>query len=114
MRADSENVVDPSDHRGRSSVRIQSVDAYSEAIVIFDLQHMPEGCGTWPAFWSLSAAGPWPKGGEIDIIEGACNPRIYGPSQKLTTAGVNLNDENISSLHTSENCTMAQFRAMSG
>ena len=36
------------------------------------------------------------------------------PPKKLTAAGVNLNDENISSLHTSENCTMAQFRAMSG
>src|SRR5690348_578727 len=29
---------------------------------------MPEGCGTWPAFWMV---GPnWPNGGEIDIIEG--------------------------------------------
>ncbi len=70
MRADFENVVNPSDPRGRNSVRIQSVDAYSNAIIILDIQHMPEGCGTWPAFWSVSAAGPWPKGGEIDIIEG--------------------------------------------
>lgn len=97
MRADFENVVNPSDPRGRNSVRIQSVDAYSNAIIILDIQHMPEGCGTWPAFWSVSAAGPWPKGGEIDIIE-----------------GVNLSDENLSSLHTSENCTMPEFRTMSG
>ena len=82
LRADSENILSPSDPRGRKSVRIQSVEAYSDAIIILDLQHMPEGCGTWPAFWSVSAAGPWPKGGEIDIIEGACNQRIYGPPQK--------------------------------
>lgn len=33
---------------------------------------MPTGCGTWPAFWALSwnYAEEWPKGGEIDIIEG--------------------------------------------
>ena len=69
MRADYQNVV-PASARGRNSVRIQSVDAYSEAVVILDLQHMPEGCATWPAFWSVSQAGPWPQGGEIDIIEG--------------------------------------------
>ena len=69
MRADSQNVVQPSD-RGRKSVRIRSNKAYDEAIVVLDLQHMPEGCATWPAFWSLSQQGPWPNGGEIDIIEG--------------------------------------------
>ncbi|EJF65494.1 concanavalin A-like lectin/glucanase domain-containing protein [Dichomitus squalens] len=97
MRADSINVVPASAPRGRSSVRIQSVEAFSEAVIILDLQHMPEGCATWPAFWSLSQAGPWPKGGEIDIIE-----------------GVNLSDENLSSLHTSPSCTMAPRRRMSG
>ncbi|KAI1795701.1 concanavalin A-like lectin/glucanase domain-containing protein [Ganoderma leucocontextum] len=97
MRADSVNVINSSDPKGRNSVRMQSVAAYSDAIIILDLQHMPEGCATWPAFWSVSAAGPWPKGGEIDIIE-----------------GVNLDDENLSSLHTSENCTMAESRFMSG
>jgi len=49
---------------------------------------MPYGCGTWPAFWSL---GPdWPSNGEIDIIE-----------------GVNTNNKNLMSLHTSNNCTTA-------
>ena len=51
-------------------MRITSLKAYDEAVVVLDLQHMPEGCGTWPAFWSLSQQGPWPQGGEIDIIEG--------------------------------------------
>jgi len=46
----------------------------------------------------LSQAGPWPAGGEIDIIE-----------------GVNLNKRNLASLHTLPNCTMPQnFRVMKG
>ena len=69
MRADSTNVV-PGDARGRDSVRIISNDAYDESVTILDLAHMPEGCSTWPAFWTLSQRGPWPNGGEIDIIEG--------------------------------------------
>ena len=75
MRADSQNVVQPAD-RGRKSVRIHSNKAYDEAIVVLDLQHMPEGCATWPAFWSLSQQGPWPNGGEIDIIEGTSLPAL--------------------------------------
>ena len=70
MRADAQNVIPPSNPRGRSSVRISSNKAWDESIIILDLQHMPEGCTTWPAFWSLSHQGPWPHGGEIDIIEG--------------------------------------------
>lgn len=31
---------------------------------------MPDGCGTWPAFWSIGAKRSWPAGGEIDILEG--------------------------------------------
>ena len=70
MRADFQNMVDPSS-RGRDSVRIHSNKAYDESLIILDLQHMPEGCATWPAFWTLSQKGPWPQGGELDIIEGA-------------------------------------------
>ncbi|KAI9060314.1 glycoside hydrolase family 16 protein [Trametes sanguinea] len=96
MRADYQNVVSPN-ARGRNSVRISSQKAYDEAVVVLDLQHMPEGCGTWPAFWSLSQQGPWPQGGEIDIIE-----------------GVNQNKENLASLHTTPNCAMLPPRAMTG
>lgn len=71
MRADDTNVV-PASARGRNSVRILSNKAYGDSVAILDLSHMPQGCATWPAFWSLSATGPWPAGGEIDIIEGAC------------------------------------------
>jgi hypothetical protein len=69
MRADDWSIVGPS-ARGRDSIRISSQSAYDEAIFVLDLAHMPAGCATWPAFWSLSQQGPWPAGGEIDIIEG--------------------------------------------
>ena len=69
MRADDWSIVGPT-ARGRDSVRISSQTAYDEAVFVLDLQHMPYGCATWPAFWTLSQQGPWPTGGEIDIIEG--------------------------------------------
>jgi hypothetical protein len=37
---------------------------------------MPEGIGTWPAFWALGSnikTVPWPKSGELDIMEYAGN-----------------------------------------
>ncbi|KAH9165476.1 concanavalin A-like lectin/glucanase domain-containing protein [Lactarius sanguifluus] len=89
MRADDWSIVDPA-ARGRDSIRILSQNAYDEAIFVLDLKHMPAGCSTWPAFWTLSKAGPWPNGGEIDIIE-----------------GVNLNTHNQATLHTTPNCTMS-------
>jgi hypothetical protein len=74
MLPDSTNVVSP-ESRGRDSIRISSKRAFDESVVIIDLEHMPHGCGTWPAFWSLSQKGPWPRGGEIDIIEVAHLPQ---------------------------------------
>ncbi|PFH49979.1 glycoside hydrolase family 16 protein [Amanita thiersii Skay4041] len=96
MRADSWSTV-PKESRGRDSIRIHSPTTHDEALVVLDLTHMPEGCGTWPAFWTLSEAGPWPHGGEIDIIE-----------------GVHDSDTNLSSLHTIPNCTMSMFRLQTG
>jgi hypothetical protein len=69
MRADDWSIVNAT-ARGRDSVRISSQTAYDEAVFVLDLEHMPYGCATWPAFWTLSQQGPWPAGGEIDIIEG--------------------------------------------
>jgi len=69
MKADSSEIVPP-ESRGRDSIRIESIEPFSEALIILDLQHAPTGCATWPAFWTLSQKGPWPKGGEIDVIEG--------------------------------------------
>ncbi|KAF2400431.1 hypothetical protein EJ06DRAFT_430356 [Trichodelitschia bisporula] len=73
---------------GRPSVRLISNNSYTHGLFILDLSHMPVGCGTWPAFWTL---GPnWPNNGEIDIIE-----------------GVSLNTNNAMTLHTTPNCTIA-------
>jgi len=48
---------------------------------------MPQGCGTWPAYWLV---GPnWPNSGEIDIIE-----------------GVNRNTADQTTLHTNNGCDM--------
>lgn len=96
MRADHTKKV-ANTSRGRDSVRIHSMAAYDDALFVLDITHMPEGCSTWPAWWTLSQEGPWPQGGEIDIIE-----------------GVNLQEENLSSLHTTPNCTMPQFRPEKG
>ncbi|EKM54599.1 glycoside hydrolase family 16 protein [Phanerochaete carnosa HHB-10118-sp] len=96
MRADTNKVVGKN-ARGRDSVRISSWAAYEDSVIVLDVQHMPEGCGTWPAFWTLSQKGPWPAGGEIDILE-----------------GVNLQSNNIATLHTNQYCTMPQSRYQSG
>lgn len=78
MRADDWSIVPPS-ARGRDSMRISSPNAYDEVIIVLDVEHMPTGCGTWPAFWTLSDTGPWPNGGEIDIIEGQDMPSVSPP-----------------------------------
>lgn len=81
MRADDWSVVNAS-ARGRDSVRIYSENAYDEAILILDLAHIPAGCATWPAFWTLSEAGPWPAGGEADIIEGMRSSSSLAPTSE--------------------------------
>ncbi|KAG2342449.1 glycoside hydrolase family 16 protein [Suillus weaverae] len=96
MRADDTKKVTKS-ARGRDSVRIHSLDAYDDALFVLDISHMPEGCATWPAWWTLSEKGPWPYGGEIDIIE-----------------GVNLGQQNLASLHTTPNCSMTNVRSQKG
>ncbi|KDQ61179.1 glycoside hydrolase family 16 protein [Jaapia argillacea MUCL 33604] len=98
MSADSHSTIPPSS-RGRPSVRITSQDIFADSLIVLDLAHMPEGCATWPAFWTLSAGkhGGWPNGGEIDIVE-----------------GVNNQAANLASLHTTSNCQMPQQRFQSG
>lgn len=96
MFPDSKNKV-KSGARGRDSNRISSKRTFDESVVILDLQHMPYGCGTWPAFWSYSQTELWPTGGEVDVIE-----------------GYNVNRQNKVSLHTLPNCTMPQTRLQTG
>ncbi|KAF1839927.1 glycoside hydrolase family 16 protein [Cucurbitaria berberidis CBS 394.84] len=78
--------------KGRPSVRIESKKTYDSGLIVLDVAHMPFGCGTWPAFWTV---GPnWPKNGEIDILE-----------------GVNEMDHNGMTLHTGPNCAIGQDTA---
>lgn len=95
LRADDTTVLGVND-TGRNSVRIRSNHEHHEHVVVFDIQHMPEGCGTWPAIWETKERG-WPASGEIDILEGANN---VVPNQ--------------STLHTSHNCSMPNNTIQSG
>lgn len=80
---------------GRQSVRLTSNKAYNHGLIILDVAHMPEGCGTWPAFWTT---GPnWPSQGEIDIIE-----------------GVNDQSSNSMTLHTGSGCSISSNGGFSG
>lgn len=74
---------------GRRSVRIQSHTVYNAGLFVVRLDHVPTGCGTWPALWMYGedATHVWPKWGEYDIIE-----------------GVHTIDHVITSLHTTPHC----------
>lgn len=37
------------DQAGRASMRLTSKKSYNKGLVVMDVQHMPFGCGTWPA-----------------------------------------------------------------
>lgn len=57
---------------GRKSIRIESKAVWREGLFVVSLEHIPTGCGTWPAMWLLgeNPDHPWPSWGEYDIIEG--------------------------------------------
>ncbi|KAF9221541.1 glycoside hydrolase family 16 protein [Gyrodon lividus] len=95
LRADYTTYLKSSDP-GRKSVRIVSNNKYTTFTAVFDMRHMPEGCGTWPSVWTVGA--DWPNEGEIDIVE-----------------GVNSLMPNIASVHTGSNCRMSSpARNMTG
>lgn len=94
MRVDSRTTLG-SGGAGRKSIRIQSNKQWTTHVAVLDVRHVPQGCGTWPAFWETGAN--WPFGGELDIYE-----------------GVNDQGPNLSSLHTSQGCTMPASRAEKG
>lgn len=112
MRADDVTIVTP-DKRGRNSTRIQSYKMYNDSVIVLDLQHMPEGCGTWPIFFTKSPTLPWPGEGEIDVVEGTSIFAISG-TQTYRVIGNNQNTQNLASMHTIPGCTMDQERSESG
>lgn len=79
----------PSAPNGRAGVRIQSKSLYSDGVYILKVKHVPTGCATWPAFWTLTwNMSQWPVGGEIDILENANDQFDYN------LASLHVNDKN--------------------
>ncbi|KAG6336431.1 hypothetical protein ID866_2674, partial [Astraeus odoratus] len=97
LRADDKTILSPNGP-GRNSVRIRSNKAYTTHVAIFDVNHMPEGCGLAAsddvflakAIWETFEAD-WPDSGEVDIVEGVNN---IGPNQ--------------AHLHTGPNCSIPE------
>ncbi|KAI1790892.1 endo-beta-glucanase [Ganoderma leucocontextum] len=94
IRADDTTVLDASGP-GRDSVRLMSTNVYENHVTVWNIRHMPQGCGTWPAVWEYGQ--DWPTQGEIDILEGVND---YGTDQ--------------ATLHTTAGCTVAGARTMTG
>lgn len=54
---------------GRKAIRVLSNKVYNHGLFIADVTHLPTNiCGVWPALRLLGQQ--WPKGGEIDLVEG--------------------------------------------
>ncbi|KAE9385604.1 hypothetical protein BT96DRAFT_949716 [Gymnopus androsaceus JB14] len=52
-----------------NSMKLSSSETFNfGTMMIFDIIHMPTGCGIWPTLWLLGG-GTWPAGGEVGIIE---------------------------------------------
>lgn len=68
MKADNKTIAP----HGRPSIRIHSNKTYSSGLFVFDVNHIPSGCGTWPAFWLLGQT--WPNNGEIDVSLNTISP----------------------------------------
>ncbi|KAJ7839146.1 concanavalin A-like lectin/glucanase domain-containing protein [Mycena olivaceomarginata] len=91
IKVDNSTTIAPAALVYRPSVRITSQDTYGVGtLIVADFVHMPYGCSVWPSFWLLGPNLEWPHAGEIDIVE-----------------GINTNDKNQMSLHTTEGCTQA-------
>ena len=98
LGSDSTNVAP----NGRQSIRISSIQSFNHGLFLFDFQHMPEGCGTWPAAWLLGS-GTWPANGEIDILEGV-NKQIGNQVTLHTNAGCSLDSNNFSGQAATTKC----------
>lgn len=70
---------------GRPSVKLVSTRTYTHGLFVFDVQHMPVGCGVWPALWTTHDKN-WPLLGEIDVVETFNND----PYNKMTLHTSNL------------------------
>lgn len=78
----------PTKEGPRESIRLEGKTRWNAGLFVLDLDHLPAGCGQWPAFW-LTDEDHWPDHGEIDIVEG-------------------INDQSVAktALHTGNECSM--------
>jgi len=112
---------------GRCESSVANVVSWTDkqGVYILDLNHMPVGCGSvscsptacisrtdqqWPAWWTVVHEG-WPKGGEIDIIEGANalptpNGRAWNATNPTTPTDTYQLNENAASLHIQGTCQL--------
>jgi hypothetical protein len=72
----------------RESIRLEGKNRYNAGLFIVNVDHVPTGCGVWPALWFTDEA-MWPNHGEIDLIE-----------------SINTQQVAKTALHASESCTM--------
>jgi len=77
------------------SVRLESADTFSSALIVVTMDHQPAGCAVWPAFWMTGTdeMHPWPTWGEADFLEGA-----HGQNEVWTT------------LHTLQGCDQSALK----
>lgn len=53
----------------RQTAKIATKGTWNHFLATMSYSHLPYGCGVWPAFFTLATNSPWPKGGEMDILE---------------------------------------------
>ncbi|KAF7326080.1 GH16 domain-containing protein [Mycena kentingensis (nom. inval.)] len=89
LKVDNTSVLHPGEFRDSYAhrVRISSPEKFTKGLFIADIQAMPHGPTTWPAYWSVG--DNWPANGEIDVLE-----------------GVNDATTNQMTLHTAAGCTL--------
>ncbi|CAD7972658.1 unnamed protein product [Amoebophrya sp. A120] len=86
----------PPTPKGRPAIRITSEKAFGPgSLFVVDVERIPVGDGTWPAYWTTIRGGVdgcgWPAGGEIDMFE---HVQGWGMENMVST------------LHTTAGCTM--------
>ncbi|KAJ6534325.1 hypothetical protein B0H19DRAFT_1241464 [Mycena capillaripes] len=111
LRADHTTVLDPAG-AGKNSVRLSSKNTYSTHVAVFDIAHMPQGCGTWPAVWETG--GVWPAGVSILLPVATYLPLLilYDQGETDILEGVNDQGSDQSTLHTSPGLQNSAIRRL--
>jgi beta-glucanase (GH16 family) len=70
IEARKEQYKGPRGNGGYTSASIETKGKFSCTYGRIEMRaKLPQGRGTWPAFWTLGTQGGWPQCGEIDIME---------------------------------------------